>query len=122
MDVSWGMADRPSAAAWPASMPAAATGQYGAAEVHTGGPTGSAPDDSVALARQSTWHSQVGARHIGRDIDAEQRQNRRSHVAESAAVTERGCVSSTSTKGTGLVVCAVCGPPVSGSIICSQLP
>ena len=24
--------------------------------------------------------------------------------------------------GTGLVVCAVCGPPVSGSIIISQLP
>src|SRR5205085_890350 len=29
---------------------------------------------------------------------------------------------STTTKGTGLVVCAVCGPPVSGSIIISQLP
>ena len=29
---------------------------------------------------------------------------------------------SSTTIGTGLVVCAVCGPPVAGSIICSQLP
>src|SRR6266567_8248569 len=33
-----------------------------------------------------------------------------------------GAPSPTMTNGTGFVVCAVCGPPVAGSIISSQLP
>jgi hypothetical protein len=41
----------------------------------------------------------------------------RAPPARSAVVSAR-----TATSGTGLVVWAVCGPPVSGSSICSQLP
>src|SRR5512146_1492461 len=47
-----------------------------------------------------------------------------SHSAppERNGLSPSGSTGSTTTKGTGLVVCAVCGPPVSGSIIISQFP
>ena len=40
----------------------------------------------------------------------------------SLEVRRRTACSVATMNGTGLVVCAVCGPPVSGSIICSALP
>ena len=54
---------------------------------------------------------------------AEQPEHGRRDIAKGAATSRRGASPPvTATKGTGLVVWAVWGPPVAGSIIISQLP
>ena len=75
------------------------------------------------LPRSSTLALDQGpSGHFGRLWQAHQGQQRRRDVGEAAVVQRSRRRAPASTTGTGLVVCAVCGPPVSGSRISSQLP
>ena len=71
-----------------------------------------------------TGRDEVSPGHLGRLLDSLQSEERRRDVAEGPSRPQREPRRRPPTRmnGTGLIVCAVCGCPVTGSIICSALP
>ena len=85
---------------------------------------GAAPAPAAAQGQPcGSCDDQAFAGHLGRLWQVHQRQKRGRQIGQPpVAAAARPSGPPTRITGTGLVVCAVCGPPVTGSIMVSQLP